>query len=79
MVFSLRRWVELSKILILFVLLSFIFYQLITILVVWIEPVDPYKEPMGRAIKVFHYEESVTTEEGWTWMDRLKFFYWFGE
>jgi hypothetical protein len=46
---------------------------------VWIQPMDPYREPMGRAIKVFHYEEASSINEDWTWLDRLKFFYWFGE
>jgi hypothetical protein len=79
MIFSLRRIIEWIKLLILFILLSFVFYHLISWMVVWIQPIDPYREPMGRAIKVFHYDDASSTVEEWHWIDRLKFFYWFGE
>jgi hypothetical protein len=79
MIFSLRRMIEWIKLLILFILLSFVFYHLISWMVVWIQPIDPYREPMGRAIKVFHYDDASSTVGEWHWIDRLKFFYWFGE
>ncbi|WP_123040867.1 DUF4227 family protein [Cohnella candidum] len=43
----------------------------------WLKPQDPYKEPEGRAAKVFHSGtgDDPETSPG----DRLRLFYWYGE
>lgn len=56
MILSIRRIIELMKMFLLFIMLSFIFYQLISFISDLIEPMDPYREPIGRAVKVFHYQ-----------------------
>ncbi|MEW9032002.1 MAG: DUF4227 family protein [Planifilum fimeticola] len=53
MVVSLRRLVEWIKFLILFVLLTMLVYQVLALFSDWLQPRYPYREPAGRAVKVF--------------------------
>lgn len=78
MILSVRRMISLMKYIIAFIVLSVIFYYIISYMVTWVQPVDPYKEPMGRAVKVVKYEHTQFIKD-WDWLDRLKLFYWFGE
>jgi hypothetical protein len=43
----------------------------------WIEPTQRYKEPAGRAVKVF--QDQVSISDQGSMRDRLKLFYWLGE
>lgn len=53
MVVSLRRLVEWIKFLLLFVLFTMLLYQVFALFTDWLEPRYPYREPAGRAVKVF--------------------------
>jgi hypothetical protein len=53
MIVSLRRLVEWIKFLILFVLFTILVYQVLALFSDWLQPRYPYREPAGRAVKVF--------------------------
>lgn len=78
MVVSVRKWLERLRFLIIFVALTYLMIYLIGLLSDWIAPVDRYREPQGKAVKVFRQEpmEDLTAA---TMADRLRLFYWYGE
>lgn len=80
MVFSLRKWLRMVRLFIIFAALVYMFYNVINLFSNWITPVDHYKIPEGNALKVFHPEEGIQlAAEKTNLMDRLRFFYWYGE
>lgn len=77
MIFSVRKWLNRGKYILIFLVLTIVMYHLFQFVTSWIEPAQRYKQPMGKAVKVFQHE---------TWQgnsasiaDRLIFFYWYGE
>ncbi|GAK39942.1 DUF4227 family protein [Paenibacillus urinalis] len=80
MVFSLRRMFRLVRFLIVFAALVYMFYNVFNLFSEWITPVDHYKIPEGNALKVFHHEEGTgLVMEKTSMLERLRFFYWYGE
>ncbi|MDE5132687.1 DUF4227 family protein [Paenibacillus larvae] len=77
MIFSLRKWMARLKFLFLFLVLTFIMYQALRICSVWIEPIHKYKEPDGESVKAFSKFKDQTKPV--RMLDRLRFFYWYGE
>ncbi|MBE1446046.1 DUF4227 family protein [Paenibacillus sp. OAS669] len=77
MIFSLRKWVGRLKFLLVFALFSYAMYHMLLAITQWIEPTQRYKEPTGRAVKVFQ-NHVMMTEQG-PMSERLKLFYWIGE
>lgn len=77
MIVSLRKWIERVKFMLLFVVLTFVLYQLLAVLSTWMEPVHKYKQPTGSAVKVFKQDSGTMDAEGMA--ERLKLFYWYGE
>ena len=78
MILSLRKLVKGIKYLCWFILLTYLLYQMLALLTNWIEPANRYREPSGRAVKVFYDDMKVYGDHP-TVKDRLRFFYWFGE
>jgi len=77
MIVPLKRWVQRLKYILLFVALTYALYHVFDAVGAWIEP-DKYREPGGRALKVFQQEDGENdTDE--TMYDRLRLFYWYGE
>ncbi len=76
MIVSLRKVMERGKFVILFIVLTFLLYHAFGIISAWIQPVERYREPKGRAVKVF--QNGGFSENG-SMADRLKLFYWYGE
>jgi hypothetical protein len=70
-----RKWAERLRYLLLFILLSMFLYHMMAWVAPLIEPSQKYREPSGRAVKVF--QSKVLGNEG-TFTERLRFFYWFG-
>ncbi|HJV45902.1 MAG TPA: DUF4227 family protein [Bacillota bacterium] len=79
MFISFTRLLEGVKLFILFIVTTFIFFSIITFLSDTIKPSNPYKKPEGRAVKVMKADERLYSLEGGNFIDRLKFFYWYGE
>ena len=77
MVISLHKWLERTKFLILFVVITYFIYHFMNVLTGWIEPHHRYQEPSGRAVKAFVMQESDNGSS--TVKDRLRLFYWYGE
>ena len=77
MVIRLGKWLERLKFVLLFLVLTYVLAQGYGYLKAWIEPKEPYREPRGRAMKVFGEPEG--PESAPTFSERLKFFYWYGE
>lgn len=75
MIIVFRKWMERLKFALLFVALTCLLYYLLMWVSPWLEPSEKYKEPTGRAVKVF--QEEALANEG-TFSQRLRFFYWFG-
>lgn len=72
-----RRWIGRFKFIFVFCLFTYALYNMLIVITQWIEPTQRYKEPAGRAVKVFQNHVSIS-DQG-TMRDRLKLFYWLGE
>lgn len=77
MIVSLRRWMYLAKFLTAFLVLTYMLFHALQLLSGWIEPTQRYKEPNGRAVKVF--QPGAADDASASMTERLKFFYWYGE
>jgi hypothetical protein len=77
MIVSLRKWLQIGKFVVAFVIFAYVLFHLLQVMSVWIEPDYRYREPAGRAVKVFH--DQVVDVESMNAKERLKFFYWYGE
>ncbi|GIP37555.1 hypothetical protein J31TS4_08350 [Paenibacillus sp. J31TS4] len=78
MIVPLRKWLYRARFLLLFLLLTIVLYQVMSVLSVWIEPFPKYREPEGRAVKVFIHQ-AVEAGRDTTFIERLKLFLWYGE
>jgi hypothetical protein len=78
MIVPLKRWLNRVKFLVLFIVLTYAIYHVFDVVAAWIEP-DRYREPGGRAVKVFQYEPASAAESYESVADRLRLFYWYGE
>ncbi|WP_248925340.1 DUF4227 family protein [Paenibacillus hamazuiensis] len=78
MVLYMRRWVQRVKFMLLFCVCTFVLYHLLLIFSEWVEPMQKYKEPSGRAVKVFQHQHASISDLG-SMSDRLRLFYWYGE
>ncbi|MCG7406345.1 YqzK family protein [Paenibacillus sp. ACRRX] len=78
MIVSVRRWAGRLRFVALFLVCTYAMVQILGIMSSWIAPVDKYKEPQGRAIKVFHSDPNIRMEPD-TITERLRLFYWMGE
>lgn len=77
MIIRFRKWWVRTKYIAVFVILTVVLYELFRIVGGWIEPAGRYKEPMGKALKVFSQDESAMEPK--TAIERLMFFYKYGE
>ncbi|MEX1030937.1 MAG: DUF4227 family protein [Paenibacillaceae bacterium] len=77
MIFSLRKVWARMKFIILFLIMTFLIYHFLNLISGWIVPQYRYEQPSGRAIKAFELVDRA--EEGLTFGDRLRLFYWYGE
>ncbi|MEI7024632.1 DUF4227 family protein [Paenibacillus sp. y28] len=77
MIFSVRKWWMRGKFVFMLLLLSFLLYHLFQFVSSWVEPMQRYKEPSGRAVKAFEPDGEPARPE--TVLDRLILFYWIGE
>ncbi len=77
MVFSIRTWV--SRFFFMLIFLGVLLFVSVGYrwLVEVISPVHPYQKPKGDAVKVF-INDPASPESGNS-MDRLRWFYWYGE
>lgn len=67
-----------AKFLTVFLLGTYVMYELLFTVSTWIAPVDKYREPHGRAVKVFQHDPHMTMDPD-TFSERLRLFYWLGE
>ncbi|WP_425387749.1 DUF4227 family protein [Aneurinibacillus terranovensis] len=70
--------IECVRLLIIFVVCTFIFYHAVSYVNEVIRPANPYKEPEGKAVKVakFHSSDEISYKNV---KERLFAFYWYGE
>lgn len=78
MIVSVRRWITRLKFTVMFFVLTLVVYYLFQWISGWIEPAQRYKEPNGKAVKVFQ-QHTGYGESSSTIADRLMLFYWYGE
>ncbi|MBO9609251.1 MAG: DUF4227 family protein [Paenibacillaceae bacterium] len=78
MVVSVRKWVQRAKFIVLFVLFTYVLYQMLAAVSAWMQPDESrYRTPSGKSVKVFQQEAE---DDGKLTMgDRLRRFYWYGE
>jgi hypothetical protein len=79
MFISFQRLFQGVRLFVIFLITTFIFFSIISFFSDVIKPSDPYRKPEGRAIKVMKTEERFYSLQGNHFLDRLKFFYWYGE
>lgn len=77
MTISLRKWLVRAKYAAIFIVLTVLLYGLFHFVSGLIEPMQRYREPAGKAVKVFRQEAAEL--EIATLLDRLRLFYWYGE
>lgn len=77
MIFSLRKWRERFKFILLFLALTFLFHHLLACITDYFQPRHRFEEPSGGAVKAYVWERG-GPEKG-SALDRLRFFYWYGE
>ncbi|WP_281886731.1 DUF4227 family protein [Paenibacillus sp. YYML68] len=80
MIFHIRigRWLQRARFAVLFIVFTFALYQLLLFVTPFLNPMSKYKEPEGRAVKVFQNETAVAGQSQ-AMGERLKLFYWIGE
>ncbi|SDC37951.1 Protein of unknown function [Paenibacillus sp. UNCCL117] len=72
------RWLARLRFALVFVVCTFALYHLLIVAASFLEPVHRYKEPSGRAIKVFKQDSAIVANpQGMG--DRLRLFYKIGE
>lgn len=76
MIVYVRKWIQRTRFVLTFVVLTYAMYHLVSFIADWMEPAYRYREPTGRAVKVFQAEHLAEPER--TFMDRLRIFYWYG-
>lgn len=80
MVISLRKGLKWLRLVILFGALACMFFYSLKLFTDWITPVDHYRIPEGHAVKVFGRQAlSEGYEHPIALLERLRFFYWYGE
>ena len=79
MFISFQRLLEGIRLIIIFVITTFIFFSVISFFSDVIKPSNPYRKPEGRAIKVMKIDHQLYSSAQPEFIDRLKFFYWYGE
>jgi hypothetical protein len=73
-----NRFREAMKLVVVFLVLTFIFYRVVTYMSGMIRPAEPYKEPEGKALKVI--KQAHSSELAYEDVkQRLFAFYWYGE
>jgi len=77
MIFSVRKLKDQLKFLLIFIVFTYALYHLLVFITQWIAPTHKYKQPAGKAVKVF--QEHVIIPDQGPMADRLKLFYWLGE
>jgi len=71
------KWWSRLRFTLLFLVLTVVVHSLFNWFQGWLKPADPYREPSGRAAKVFHSGEG--NDPNGSPGDRLRLFYWYGE
>lgn len=79
MIFSYRKLLVRLRFILMFMALTVVIYQVMLVLSSWIEPVNRYRTPTGKSVKVFGQHEHATSGESGSMSDRLRLFYWYGE
>lgn len=79
MFISFQRALEALKLIILFIVTTFIFFSIISFFSDVIKPSNPYRKPERGAVKVMKIDQYLYDSPQSNIVDRLKFFYWFGE
>jgi len=77
MIISLKPWLRRGKYVLVFIILTCLISIFFQKMMLWIEPEHKYDQPTGEAIKAVTHSERDITEI--SMMDRLMFFYWYGE
>lgn len=79
MFISFQRMFEGVRLILIFIVATFIFFSVISYFSDVIKPSNPYRKPEGRAIKVIKIDQHLYASSEANFVDRLKFFYWYGE
>ncbi|QAY68402.1 DUF4227 family protein [Paenibacillus protaetiae] len=77
MIVSVRRWLARILFLIAFAILFLVATGGYRLLIDAISPVHPYQEPRGHAAKVFRSDPEIPGDNNP--LDRLRWFFWYGE
>lgn len=78
MIISLKRWIHRAKFIIIFMVCTYLVFEILTTVTAWISPVDKYREPHGKAVKVFNPNAEMLIQSD-AFADRLLLFFWLGE
>lgn len=77
MVIHMRKALDRIKFILMFLVLTFVLYQMLSVVNAWLEPSKRNQTPTGSAVKVFRHE--APSLDAPDIAERLKLFYWYGE
>lgn len=78
MIISLKRWIHRAKFITIFMVCTYLVFEILTTVSAWISPVDRYREPHGKAVKAFNPNAEMVIQSD-AFADRLLLFFWLGE
>jgi hypothetical protein len=67
----------LAKYVAVFIVLTVLLFELFRLVGGWMAPMQRYREPEGKAVKVFSQDRLGNPQS--SMLDRLRLFYWYGE
>lgn len=77
MIISVRKIGSFLRFVFWFAALTLFFYYVLGLVSRWVAPPDPYRVPVGHAVKAFQPEGS--PDKRVSPGDRLRLYYWYGE
>ncbi|GAB6929901.1 hypothetical protein JCM10914A_38840 [Paenibacillus sp. JCM 10914] len=77
MIISIRKVGSFIRFITMFAVLTMFFYYMLGWVGGKLVPLDPYRAPMGQAVKVFQPESTLDSQ--YSPVERLLLYYWYGE
>jgi len=77
LIVPLRKWLERARYIAVFLLLTFLLHELMACAADYVKPRHRFEEPSGGAVKAQARGPGVSEAD--SALERLRFFYWYGE
>lgn len=78
MIMSLYALLRRLIFIVLFLMMTYALIHLLDIMRDWVFPADKYRQPLGKAMKVFQLKDGLEKQQ-FSFVERLRLYYWLGE